>query len=131
MSSGSGKLKAYSVEARSVYTEPQFFDGKIFDERWREIHFAQSITCGVPRGPAWSILWLQACGLYSYAAAQALRWWFHANSEHLLCLETRIVEHDITYSYDSQRLSEHGVIKGEDRSSIMPNWSDKSVERKP
>ena len=125
MSSGNGTMEGYSVEARSVYTSPQNINGQLFDERWATVKFNNNSLIGVPEGPSWSIHWLRLCGLYSYPAAQALRWWFHANSEHQLCLETRIIKHKINYSYQSSRISEHAIITGEDRSSMMPDWNQK------
>lgn len=123
MSSGNGTLVGYSVEARSTFTSPTSINGQLFDERWAHVRFNDNSPIGVPRGPIWSIQWLAICGLYDYPAAQALRWWFHASAEHNLCIETRIVKHNIKYSYDSARVSDHCVITGEDRSSFMPDYN--------
>jgi len=125
MSSQSGTCEGYSVEARSAFTSAEVINGQLFDERWSMVRFNDNSPIGVPRGPVWSERWLAACGLYDYAAAQSLRWWFHAQSAHKLCLETRLVKHTITYSVDSKRISEHVLITGEDRSSMMPDWNKK------
>jgi hypothetical protein len=122
VSNGSGTLSGYSIEARSVFSRPQSVGDQIFDERWTTVHFAEHPIIGVPRGTPWNARWLDVCGLYDYAAAQALRWWFHANSAHMLCIETRIVKHEVTYTYSATRQSEHDIVNAEDRSSLMPDY---------
>ena len=126
MSSGSGTMFGYSVEGRSVFTRPETINGQIFDERWATIEFSQNPIVGVPVGPPWTEPWLRLAGLYDYASAQALRWWFHANSAHKLCVETRLVKHELRYSWEANRLSEYCLVSGDDRSSMMPDY--KKVE---
>lgn len=100
--SGSGSGAGYSVEARYNYVEPVTIDGITLDNRWRRIWFSEG-SAGIPaygrtgRG-------LRETNLYSYEGAQALRWWFIAiaGSQKMntsLCLETRIVQHRVRWSY--------------------------------
>lgn len=46
-----------------------------------------------------------------------------------LCLDTRIVKHEVRYSYGSTRKTEHCLIGGDDRSSIMPDWGVKTAPK--
>lgn len=119
---GQGTETAYTVEARSMFNEPQVFGGQIFDQRWKRIQFAKSPAFGVPVGNA---MMADKLGLYSYEAAQALRWWFHADARQNftgICLESRIVAHKVAYSYSVEAVSAHVVVGGEDRSNMMPDW---------
>lgn len=123
---GSGTTYGYTVEARFSYHEPAQIGGVLLDNRWREVKFTAS-TIGVPRGPRWNAAQFEQGGLVGYAAAQALRWWLHADAEANsvgggVCLETRIVKHKLTYSYAVERVSDHGHIGGEDRSNCIPDW---------
>ena len=108
MSSGSGTMRGYSVEARSMYTRPERINGQLFDERWEEIAAVSRSDTGVPRDPIYEP-WLSLLNLHSFEAAQALRWWFHAASPRAYFLETRIVEHEVRYEYGSERKREFDV----------------------
>jgi hypothetical protein len=124
-SSGSGGIKAYSVEARYAYPEPRQVAGNLLDTRWRTIQFVEvSPPFGVPTGRSYHAPWLSLTGLYQYQAAQALRWWFLAAAEaerSCLCVETRLVEHLIDYSYTSTAQRPVAPVgEGESRSNIMP-----------
>jgi hypothetical protein len=90
----------YSVEARYNYPEPKECCGKIFDNRWAEIPIVES-KVGVPE-PRQDV-GLMATRLYTYAQAQALRWWFVsiASLDGGFCWETRLVKHKIEYSYSA------------------------------
>lgn len=125
-SNGSGSMKGYSVEARYAYPSPKMFAGNLLDARWSTVQFVETIPpFGVPNGRRYSEPWLRNTGLYTYQAAQALRWWFLAAAEaefSVLCIETRLVEHDIVYSYGSTATKPVALIGGDDRSSIMPDW---------
>lgn len=120
----SGTESAYSVEARYKYHEPMQLGEQIFDNRWRRVHFRESVI-GVPACASHQRR-TKECGLLGYAAAQALRWWVHATAEAsaggALCLETRLVSHKITYSHKVEATGVYGHIHGEDRSNCIPDW---------
>lgn len=126
--SQSGTNHAYSVQARYDYPEPKVFGDIILHKEWKTIYFPKSRDVGVPTGNA--LDWAgNQMGLMSYQAAQALRWWFHANAEAeilgSLCLETRIVKHKVEYSIKEEAISDHEYIGGDDRSNVMPDWGKK------
>jgi hypothetical protein len=103
--SGSGTHISYSVEARSTYIRPQQVGDIILDQRWQRLFFPKS-PIGVPSS---SNIGEKECGLMTYSAAQALRWWFIAELESSfkhLCVETRIVKHLVKYSY-SEEITKH------------------------
>lgn len=120
VTSCNGTTEGWSVEGRSVFLRAEEINGQLFDERWQRVQFIKG-PIGVPNN-SWDEPWLSRMGLHSYAAAQALRWWFHANADLSACLETRLVRHRVKYSVASERVDEHCLIGGEDRSSIMPDW---------
>ena len=130
--SASGTETAYTVEARHAYYQPEVIAGHLLDLRWSRIECAPAHG-GVPikEGlfPFHSTL-----GLLSYQAAQALRWWFIAAAakdyKHL-CIETRLVEHKITYSYSevAERACA-GVGTKDDRSHCFPPKSQASGEHR-
>lgn len=102
----------------------------ILDNRWQAVHPSKA-AIGVPIGSHYHAAEFERTGTMSYAAAQALRWWLHAVAEvdgigGRIGLETRIVKHKIGYTYSQERLSEHCVIGGADRSSLMPDLGDKA-----
>ena len=125
---GNGTDVGWSVEARYAYFEAKVIAGMMLDDRWRPVHFKESIV-GVPRSSRYSLPWFIACGLYDYAAAQALRWWFIAQAEaedgSALCLETRLVKHSMKYSYEHTAETAHAYVGGDDRSHIMPDYGEK------
>ena len=122
---GSGSFPAYSVEARDTYgpARADIIPGIQLDTVWRPVSF-QRAQAGVPIGPSYSADIMERCGVMSYPAAQALRWWLHAQAEagktSGLCLETRLVEHRVKYSITHTAVSVHAVIGGDDRSSMRP-----------
>lgn len=114
-SSGSGSDSGFTVQARYAYPEPKDFHGQILDNRWRTLHFQQS-PIGVPAQARYAPWSGSMPGLMTYPAAEALRWWFIANAAHSFdhfCLETRIIKHEIKYSY-----SEEAVAAGPATSSL-------------
>jgi len=102
--SGSGSTVGYSVEARYAYYKPlPITEDFTLDLRWRRIPINTRGPIGVPDRNAWHGDAIRY-GLHSWEAAQALRWWFLADLEtqrnlSTMCVETRIVEHKITYSF--------------------------------
>jgi hypothetical protein len=97
--SQNGTTYGYSVEACYTYYEPIQIGGQIFDNRWREVKFEESII-GVPGGEFKHIN--SNINLLSYSSAQALRWWLHSIADKMfaVCLLTRIVIHKIEFSYN-------------------------------
>ena len=122
--SGSGTETAYTVEARYNYPCPASIGGQIFDNRWREVKFQDSVV-GVPRCAPYYRHTLEH-GMLGYAAAQALRWWLHALAEadclSGVCLETRIISHQIKHTHKIETIATHGHIHGDDRSNCIPDW---------
>jgi len=111
----SGTNYAYSVQAKYNYSEPRQFGDTIYHKEWKTVKFTESINCGVPNN---SECWVaEHFGLFSYAAAQALRWWFHANTEQesymARLLETRIVKHKIEYSFKQEAIPDNDYISEE------------------
>lgn len=132
-SSRNGTMHAYAVEARHNFSEGIIVAGQAYGQRWKRVHFAESpAPFGVPQGKRYEAPELLATGLHSYAAAQALRWWFHAEADMgplgALCLETRIVQYEVKYSCSWKPLTVHEHIHGEDRSNMMPDWGKKPGE---
>lgn len=122
-SRGSGTETGYKVEARYNFNQAVKISDFIIDNRWRQIDFPKA-TNGVPQAPFYQRHTLEH-GYLSYAAAQALRWWLHAEAESDgggLCLETRIVKYKIAHSYEITRVAEHMRIGGDDRSNCIPDW---------
>ena len=118
VASGSGSETAYSVEARMNYSQPMQIAGRIFDNRWVAVQFDKSAV-GVPSAPFYARHTLEH-GLLGYSAAQALRWWLHAQADNEIkgtCLETRIVKHKISYTHTIEAEAAHGYIGGDDRSN--------------
>jgi hypothetical protein len=104
-----GSEQGYAVEARCSLKAPINVAGLLLGDKWAEVNFKQS-SVGVPGAPMHSIL--PVVGLLSYAAAQALRWWMHANSEasegrfgESMGLETRIVCYEIKLDFSAHAVS--------------------------
>ncbi len=117
--SASGTDTAYTVEARMAYHRPEIVAGHNLDLRWSRVSFEAS-RVGVPNRP--SMFPLERLGLLSYQAAQALRWWFVAEAakDHKhLCVETRLVEHEVKYSYSETAERACAQVGGEDDRSHM------------
>ncbi len=123
-SKSSGSETCYSVEARYNFPNPVEISGQIFDDRWREVKFEDG-PVGVPRASEYQEHTLRH-RMLGYAAAQALRWWLHANADAMkagtcTCLETRLVKHKISHSCEIEEVSVHAHIHGKDRSNYMPD----------
>lgn len=97
-SSGSGMTPCYSVEARTS-GKPRVVNGMMLHEGWERIRFdkVEPPLNGVPTRLLCHDA--ESLGLVDYAAAQALRWWFHAAAG-FAGPETRIVKHQVTHSYE-------------------------------
>ena len=99
--------------------------GQLFDNRWQIVQFNKS-PLGVPVADPYMAPILEERGLFGYAAAQALRWWFHANAVASriggdLCLETKLVKHTVATAFECSAVSEHEFIGGEDGSNRTPD----------
>lgn len=127
---GSGTQTGYSVEARSPKGPAQVGE-MLLSEQWQKIAFPRGER-GVP-APGGFDASGQLCthGLYSYASAQALRWWLHAaaesDSEDVTdgfsrlrsrlrwaagCgIETRLVKHEVKYQYSITAVSAEAVVE--------------------
>lgn len=125
--SGSGSETAYTVEARYNFPRPIQIGNQIFDNRWQRVQFQESEIGVPPCSPIYRHT--REHGMLGYPAAQALRWWLHANAEASrgggMCLETRLVSHTISHSYKIEAIEAHGHIHGEDRSNCIPDWGKK------
>lgn len=121
---GSGSETAYFVEARYNYSEPIKIGAQIFDNRWRRVDYQESMI-GVPRC-ANHARHTAEHNMLGYQAAQALRWWLHANATAMiagnLCLETRILSCKISWTYSIEVIGAHEHIHGDDRSNVMPDY---------
>ena len=109
-SQGSSTRPGYTVEARLDLLSPVNIGRQTFDKKWRQVEFDQS-AIRVPMSHVHHRELLEH-GLFSYAAAQALRWWFHAQAE-IECfgashgLQTRLVLHQLTLEHE---ISAIGVV---------------------
>lgn len=123
-SSGSGHETAYSVEIRCTSRSPRPLGKLLIDNRWQAVSFDESPN-GIPAGSTYYFV-SRHLRLFGYPAAQALRWWLHAQADSeiggSLCLETRLIKHEIKYSYSEEAVSAHVPIGGEDRSGHMADW---------
>lgn len=117
-SSHGGTSRCYSVQARCPYS-PREINGVIYTSEWRTIPFEK-----VPQGfGVPSILTSSAAkdfGLLGYEAAQALRWWFHAESKVFSSIETRLVEHMVEYSAKEKAIRPLDVVGCENNPSFGP-----------
>lgn len=121
-SSHNGTTPGYYVEAMSTSNWPEHVGKQVFDTRWRRVSFDEAVV-GVPVAKSCYRPIMAMAGVYSYEAAQALRWWFHASAESGICLRSRIVKCAVKYSVEVERVSEHCEIGGDDRSNFMPDWN--------
>lgn len=117
-----GTTHGYRVEAMVDSDDPLTVDGQTFTRKWRFVHYAEGAV-GVPIGPRFERHWLAASHTYDYAAAQALRWWLHANANAAMgilgfgamSLHTRLVKYRIKYDIEATRDSDHAEINGRDK----------------
>ena len=121
-----GKTRCYTVEARSM-NQPMQCNGVLLGHEWHRMHFREApLNLGVPRGSRYEIGLLDELDMLDYQAAQALRWWLHAQAyaepigASPYALETRLVEHEVKYSFQVKALAAHEVVSPADRSSFKP-----------
>jgi hypothetical protein len=125
-STGSEKTHGYTVEAKSLSGDPIQIGDLTLGNKWERIPFSRS-PIGVPNCAPYEGA-LQYTALLNYPAAQALRWWFHAEAHKgagWLSLLTRIVRHEVQMTHKVTAISAHCEIGGEDRSALTPDWGTK------
>lgn len=124
--SGSGSIPCYSVEARIVGTKVKEIGEMILHSDWQRVNFQK---CGVGQiGIPCEALTERAYrghGLLSYAQAQGLRWWFHAQLTHAYGLETRIIKHIINHSYQETVEGAFDYVGGESVNYCRPDFEKK------
>lgn len=103
----SGTTRGYRVEARYSYRDAIVINGEIYTQEWREVP-----VYPVPAGEGityWPDAVLQHEYLVPYEAAEALRWQFisaaRAGKYGAMCLETRIVEYEVKYTFQKSRVA--------------------------
>ncbi|MDO8473560.1 MAG: hypothetical protein Q7T05_07065 [Dehalococcoidia bacterium] len=125
----SGRTIGYMVEGRCTAAVPYQVGTQLFDTRWQEVRTTDGDgRVGVPpaffEGP-----WLRQCNLHGYAAAQALRWWWHSiaaaecgkfSTWGSNSLESRLVAYEVTYSIRSARGREIEVAGRTDYADQTP-----------
>lgn len=80
--------------------------GRAFGPRWERVPFDKA-RIGVPSIPPVHVAGSLFDSALSYAAAQALRWWFLAEAARDcsdLCLETRLVEHRCKFTWEEVQI---------------------------
>jgi hypothetical protein len=105
---GKGTTYGYMLEARNNYINPVTIRGLTLDNRWRRVGHHEG-DVGIPRGKYRDHA-LDAAGLVKRHEAEALRWWFICAAEEAegmrsICLETRIVECKVEYSFSSTQIA--------------------------
>ncbi len=109
-SQGSLTSTGYTVEARFFMRDAEMIRQQLYDGQWRKVEFNLSAN-SIPMSPVHHRELLEH-GLFSYAAAQSLRWWFHAQAE-IECvggapgLQTRLVQHRLTCTHEVKSI---GVV---------------------
>ena len=89
-------MTGYTVEAMFDSDSPRTICKAIYDCTWRRVPFVES-PIGIPTTKIFTVD-LCKYGLYDYEAAQALRWWFHAQANfegNEYCLKTRLIVHEV------------------------------------
>lgn len=118
-SNGSGSEPVYLIELKLA--QPKTINGKIYTKEWTRVYFEEGMR-GVPN----KVHSEQArtSGFLSYQAAQALRWWLHADLEKqgAFSAETRIVKYVISYSYKTERQGEYDLI-GDSLNYCRPDFT--------
>jgi hypothetical protein len=103
-STRSGTMMGYHVEARAALGLDRSFTvgDTTVTSHWRRIQCNYG-TPGVPIGKVPFEPVLAMADLVDYSCAQAMRWWFVALAEYFnKSVDTRIVEHSITWSCNSE-----------------------------
>lgn len=124
-SSGQGTYRAYSVEARHNYSEPIDIYGTRYDREWRAVPVrSMPPGVGLPSKKHLTSPMMERLRLLSWEQANAIRWCLHCGGdEHglgSLCLETRIVEHEVEYKYSERVVAAHAPIGGDDFGGTKP-----------
>ncbi len=93
----------YTVEARFFMRDAEMIRQQVYDEQWRQVEFDQ-FNVSVPMRSNYHRALIEH-DLLSYSAAQALRWWFHAQAETECVdgapgLQTRLVQHRLTLAHE-------------------------------
>lgn len=102
MSEHSCNCVGYSIEAMLTTDMPEMIAGNLVDSKWRTVnvdHVPNGV--GVPRSADYHADIFAKLGVMGYEAAQALRWWLHAEaarSHKHWGLRTRLVRHSVSYS---------------------------------
>jgi hypothetical protein len=127
--SHNGTSEGYSIEVRYTGHRPQEVCGMILGKEWQPLKVLQTQQpFGVPIARPWNERIFGMLGLYDYAAAQAMRWWFHANAEATpaagaMGVESRLVAHKVQFSVSEEAIYAHQYISAEDRSNCKPDWN--------
>ena len=93
----SGTETFYTVECRCPGSRPIVVLGQAITSDWLPVQVDRG-PVGVPVSADWRNIATQ--GHYTYAAAQAIRWWFLAEAERCrlgMFVETRLVKHETNY----------------------------------
>ncbi len=104
------RIIGYRVEARTSYPEPCRVGEVILDGTWREVPFDfRADNLGVPSRSDFFGKKLHDENLMTRHQAQAMRHWFLAQAEAervagSFCLETRLVEYQLTIQVDLEVL---------------------------
>ena len=111
--SGSGMQRHYIVEVRSTFTQPTVISKDfVIDAEWRRLPVFQSI--GGVRTRNWSCI-ADDLRLMNLSAAQAIAYMFLANLHAdmivgAMCIQARIVEIELTYSYSTKESGVGSII---------------------
>ena len=122
-STGSGSGDGYIVEIRmGRESSREFYIGKrrVTTEWTRLDPDMVPKGEGIPNGRSYVSAALQMSGLLDYATAEALRWWAVAVAqEQYFDLETRLVRHELSWSWNSKPIE--AVKTVETRDLMHPN----------
>jgi hypothetical protein len=118
--SGSGSLRLYAIEARTTYTDPHTVNGMVLTKEWRRLHVHRidggQLACADPREVA--SVPLVPSGGYHLPGAQlaegliekeqalllAARFQMGANGRVEYCVETRVIEVELNYSFATKEI---------------------------
>jgi hypothetical protein len=127
-STGSGETHGYIVEMRSKYetTKIHLIGEQRVTSEWKALRPVRvSKGSGVPNGHGTAALALEMAELLDYPTAESLRWTAVARAkEQYLDLETRLVRHELSWSWRSKPIE---AVKTVGQSDLM--WP--YVEPKP
>lgn len=113
--SGSGTIHGYTFEIRTTFEPFEIGDVMVTGE-WKTVHHVSVRDCGVPARSYAFEPGMDYFGLVSLVVAQALRWQFMAviDAQRItsLCIETRIVKHQIKYKLSCEQVETMYEING-------------------